>query len=155
RLYGLSVARLLRISLIMLVLYAGLLGLTYFGFTTTPVGFIPIQDKGYLLLNAQLPDASSVQRTSAVMAQINDIILGPLDPKTGLRDRSKGQPGVSGTVGISGLSIVLGANSPNFGTMFVTFKPFDERKHDYRQNGFQILFDLQDKIRREVMDAQV
>ena len=53
----------------MLVVYGGLLGLTYWQFIARPTGFIPQQDKGYLILNVQLPDAASVERTESVMAQ--------------------------------------------------------------------------------------
>ena len=51
------------VSAIVLVVYAGLLGLTYWGFVQSPSGFIPMQDKGYLLVNVQLPDAASLERT--------------------------------------------------------------------------------------------
>ena len=61
---------LLRISLLTMLVYGGLLGLTYWQFNRTPTGFIPQQDKGYLLLNVQLPDSASVQRTQKLMAQI-------------------------------------------------------------------------------------
>ncbi len=57
----------LRVSALMLIAYAGLLGLTYFGFTHVPTGFVPSQDKGYLLVTAQLPDAASLERTQAVL----------------------------------------------------------------------------------------
>ena len=64
-LYGRGVGRTLRLSVMVLVIYAGLLGLTYWQFQRTPTGFIPQQDKGYLLLNVQLPDSASVERTAA------------------------------------------------------------------------------------------
>ena len=54
---------LLRVSLIALLVYGGLLFCTYWEFTHAPTGFVPDQDKGYLLLNVQLPDSASVQRT--------------------------------------------------------------------------------------------
>ena len=57
-------------SVLVLIVYGGLLGLTYWQFIRTPTGFIPQQDKGYLLLNVQLPDSASVERTEGVMAQI-------------------------------------------------------------------------------------
>ena len=57
----------------MLVVYGGLLWLTYWGFTRTPTGFIPPQDKGYLLVNVQLPDAASLERTQAVMRRVEEI----------------------------------------------------------------------------------
>ena len=53
----------LRLSAIVLLVYVGLLGLTGFGFTRSPRGFIPSQDKGYLIVNVQLPDSASLERT--------------------------------------------------------------------------------------------
>ena len=64
-LYVRLVGGLLRVSLIALLVYGGLLALTYWQFNRAPTGFIPQQDKGYLVLNVQLPDSASVQRTEA------------------------------------------------------------------------------------------
>ncbi|HEY2761175.1 MAG TPA: efflux RND transporter permease subunit, partial [Pirellulales bacterium] len=72
-LYTWSVGRMLRISLLVLVLYGGLLYLTYAGFQMTPKGFIPTQDKGYLVVNLQLPDSASVGRTEKAMARIEEV----------------------------------------------------------------------------------
>src|SRR5262249_10899008 len=99
------VGGLLRVSAVVLVVYGGLLALTYFSFSGAPKGFIPAQDKGYLLVNVQLPDSASVQRTNQVMRRIEAIAL-----KT---------PGVKHTVAVAGQSILLNANAPNFGAMFV------------------------------------
>ena len=68
------VGRLLRISVVVLLGYAGLLYLTYYGFAHTPTGFIPTQDKGYLLVNVQLPDSTSLEQTQRVMQQPLGII---------------------------------------------------------------------------------
>ena len=76
-------------------------------------GFIPQQDKGYLLLNVQLPDSASVERTQQVMAQIEKI--------------ARDTPGVAHTVGVSGQSLILNANAPNLGSMYVMLEEFDER----------------------------
>src|SRR5205823_7361039 len=65
----------LRVSVLVLVGYAGLLYLTYYGIITTPTGFIPQQDKGYLLVNVQLPDAASVGRTDREMRKLEEIAL--------------------------------------------------------------------------------
>ena len=111
--YARAVSRLVRLSLVVLVVYAGLLALTYREFVRTPSGFVPQQDKGYLLLNVQLPDSASVERTGRLMARIERAALGT--------------PGVAHTVGISGQSLVLGANAPNLGSMYVMLKPFAER----------------------------
>jgi hydrophobe/amphiphile efflux-1 (HAE1) family protein len=107
------VGGLLRGSLIALLVYAGLLVLTYFEFVSAPTGFIPQQDKGYLLLNVQLPDSASADRTQKVMAHIESI--------------ARDTPGVEHTVGISGQSLILNANAPNFGSLYVMLKPFEER----------------------------
>jgi multidrug efflux pump len=107
------VGGLLRASVIALLVYAGLLVLTYFQFVHAPTGFVPQQDKGYLLLNVQLPDSASVIRTQKVMAHIEDI--------------ARATPGVEHTVGISGQSLILNANAPNFGSLYVMLKPFDQR----------------------------
>ncbi len=69
-LYTKMVAGLLRVSVLVLLIYGGLLGLTYWSFTRTPTGFIPAQDKGYLLVNVQLPDSSSLERTQQVMTNV-------------------------------------------------------------------------------------
>ena len=62
--------RLLRGSVLVVLAYAGLLVLTYFQFTLAPTGFVPQQDKGYLLLNVQLPDSAAADRTQKVMAHV-------------------------------------------------------------------------------------
>ena len=62
-------------ALLVLVVYGGLLGLTYLQFEQTPRGFIPSQDMGYLLVNVQLPDSASSERTAQVMRQIEQIAL--------------------------------------------------------------------------------
>src|SRR5712692_4284523 len=112
--YGKAVGWCLRLSVIVLLVYIGLIGLTGFGFTRVPSGFVPSQDKGYLVVNIQLPDSASLERSVAVSAAIEKIALET--------------PGVAHTVGISGESFVLNANSSNFGTMFIVLKPFHERR---------------------------
>jgi multidrug efflux pump len=111
--YGWTVGKLLRLSVIVLVAYAGLLGLTWWRVASAPTGFIPTQDQGYLVVNVQLPDSASVQRTDAILARIDQI--------------ARDIPGVAHTVGVSGESFVTTTNSPNLGTMFVGLKPFEQR----------------------------
>ncbi len=74
--YGRTMASAVRVSVIVLLVYGGLLVLTYWTMTTAPTGFIPMQDQGYLLVNVQMPDSSSVQRTQEVMARLQRIALG-------------------------------------------------------------------------------
>lgn len=109
-----TVGRVIRSSGIALLLYAGLMVLTFFGFANTPTGFVPGQDKQYLVAFAQLPDASSLDRTEDVIKRMSDLALK--------------QPGVESAVAFPGLSINGFTNSPNAGIVFVTLKPFEERK---------------------------
>src|SRR5207253_4758449 len=135
-----AVAGLLRISLVALAVYAGLLVLTYFEFIRVPAGFIPNQDKGYLLLNFQLADAASVERTQRVMARIERLALDT--------------PGVDHTVAIAGRSLLLSANAPNVGSMYVILKPFDERRGS-TLSGDAIATDLRERCRKNVRAATV
>ncbi|MCQ2999016.1 efflux RND transporter permease subunit [Pseudomonas syringae] len=108
------VGRVIRGSGIALILYAGLMVLTWFGFASTPTGFVPPQDKQYLVAFAQLPDAASLDRTEDVIKRMSDIALK--------------QEGVEAAIAFPGLSINGFTNSPNAGIVFVTLKPFEERK---------------------------
>src|SRR5439155_2328617 len=91
-LYTRLVGSLLRVSLVVLLVYGGLLALTYWEFQRVPTGFVPQQDKGYLLLNVQLPESASVERTRRVMARIEAL--------------ARAMEGVEHTVGISGQSLI-------------------------------------------------
>jgi multidrug efflux pump len=111
--YGWTIGKFLRLSGIILVVYGGLLALTWWRVGSAPTGFIPTQDQGYLLTNVQLPDSASVQRTDAILAQIDQI--------------ARKIPGVAHTVGVSGESFLTSTNSSNLGSMFIVLKPYDER----------------------------
>ena len=132
------VAVMLRVSLIVLMVYVGLLYATYWSFAHTPTGFIPAQDKGYLLLNVQLPDSASVSRTREVMKQLEAI--------------ASSIEGVEHTVSLSGQSLLLGASASNFGSMNVILKPFEDRKG---LSSDSIGASISERCRREVKDAAV
>jgi multidrug efflux pump len=97
-----------------LAVYAGLIALTWFGFTHVPTGFVPTQDKQYLVAFAQLPDAASLDRTDDVIKRMSAVALK--------------QPGVMNAVAFPGLSINGFTNASNSGIVFVTLKPFDQRR---------------------------
>jgi multidrug efflux pump len=141
--YVRSVGLALRLGAVVLVVYAGLLGLTYCGFTGFPKeiiparwqgkklgsfdlatglprGFIPSQDMGYFLVSVQLPDAASDERTRKAMDQA--VLV------------AEGTPGVRAVLAISGMSFVLGSYASNFGSMFIMLDDFDEREHPDRYN---------------------
>jgi hydrophobe/amphiphile efflux-1 (HAE1) family protein len=98
---------------IALVVYAGLIGLAYLGFATVPHGFIPQQDKQYLVAIAQLPPASSLDRTSQIVKQIGDIGMH--------------QAGVEHAVQFAGMSVNGFVPSSSAGLVFFGLKPFDQR----------------------------
>jgi multidrug efflux pump len=104
---------LLRGSLVALAVYGGLIVLTGYTFRQVPVGFIPMQDKGYLIVDVQLPDGYSLQHTETLSRQVDDIIA-----KT---------PGVSHRIAIEGMSFVTGGNTANTATYFVILDEFSKR----------------------------
>jgi multidrug efflux pump len=112
--YTWLVGGLLRISVIVLVIYGGLVFLTYYEFTTTKSSFIPNQDMGYLFCSVQLPDSASLERTSKVMQR--------------MRELARATPGVRHATGIAGQSFALGASGSNFGTMFINLKNYADRR---------------------------
>ena len=138
--YAGAVARILRLSAVVLVVYGGLLYMTWWSFEKAPSGFIPMQDKGYLLVNVQLPDAASVQRTMTVMSRIEKI--------------AHETPGVKHTVTVAGQSILLGANSPNFGALYVMLDDFHERAPKGQTSG-KIAHALEERFRDDIDDAVV
>jgi multidrug efflux pump len=112
-LYSRFVSGMLRVFVLVFLVYSGLLVLTAHQFQITPRGFIPAQDMGYLLVNIQLPDSASLERTQRVIRQINDIALRT--------------PGATATVCVAGQSLLLNAYGSNFGTMFISLKEFKDR----------------------------
>ncbi|QEH34230.1 Efflux pump membrane transporter BepE [Aquisphaera giovannonii] len=139
-LYTGVVSGLLRVSLVVLLIYGGLLGLTYWGFTRTPTGFIPAQDKGYLLVNVQLPDSSSLERTQGVMKRVEQL--------------AGAQPGVAHTLAIAGQSILMNANAPNFGAMYVMLDEFHHRAHS-GLTGPAVASHLQAALEEEIKEGLV
>ncbi|GGF21261.1 multidrug efflux RND transporter permease subunit [Aliidongia dinghuensis] len=111
--YGRLTGLLTRRGVVMLLIYAGLIGLTGVQFTRAPTGFIPDQDQGYLICVFQLPPGSSLSRTDAVVKQATKIILGT--------------PGIAHAVVFAGFDGATFTNAPNAGAIFTPFKPFAER----------------------------
>jgi multidrug efflux pump len=140
RAYTRLVGGLLRVSLIVLLLYGGMLGLTWWRFRVAPTGFIPAQDMGYLMVNVQLPDSASTERTADVMRRIVQIALNT--------------PGVKHCSGIVGQSFVLNAFGSNFGSMFVNLNDYDKRR-DPQLSSDVIAASLRRKFAGEIPDANV
>jgi multidrug efflux pump len=138
--YTRVVGMLLRVSFLVLIVYAAMLGLTYWGFNQLPTGYIPTQDKGYLLVSLQMPDATALERTKEVVNRADQILHE--------------EKGVGDTISISGQSFVLGAFGPNFGQFFVPLKPFSERETPDMTSA-AIADRLTKKISKEVPEARL
>jgi HAE1 family hydrophobic/amphiphilic exporter-1 len=123
--------RLLRVSALMLVLYGGLIALTFVGFERTPSGFIPPLDRGYFIAAISLPPGSSLERTDRVVRKASEILLS--------------RPGVAHAVTFAGFDGATFTNAPNSGVVFVTLKPFDERVKDGLSTA-TILNDLRGQV---------
>ncbi|MDB6061957.1 MAG: transporter [Verrucomicrobiaceae bacterium] len=108
-----GVKKLLRASAVGLVIYAGLLVLAGVGFAKAPTGFVPAQDKGYLVTVVQLPPAASIERTQEVVRRIGEIALQV--------------PGIEHAVQFPGLSINGFTRSSNNAVVFFPMKPFEDR----------------------------
>ena len=159
----------LRVSVIVLAVYVGLLYLTYFSFTKVPIGFIPSQDKGYLLVDVRLPDSASLERTQAVMAQVEKIALGELKQNGGVDEHAHehgaedhadgsggngGVPGIAHAIAISGQSIVQNAIGSNYGTVYIVLDEFHHR-HGGELGADAIAARLRAACYREVQEARV
>jgi multidrug efflux pump len=138
--YGWTVGKVLRLSAVVLLLYVGLLVLTVVQFVDAPTGFIPEQDKGFIILNVQLPDSASVERTERLMGRIEKV--------------ARDTPGVKHTVGISGQSLILNANAPNLGSMYILLDEFKSRRAPGK-SAEAIAEEIRRRCQKEVRGALV
>ncbi len=134
------VGRLLRVSILVLGVYGGLLYLTYWGYGQLPTGFIPSQDKGYLVASVQMPDATAQVRTSDAMEKIERIVMDT--------------PGVKNVNSVIGNSFLLSAYGSSFGSMFIILEDFEERgTPDLTSDA--IMMRIRKQVAEEVPDALV
>ncbi|HEY0980600.1 efflux RND transporter permease subunit [Schlesneria sp.] len=138
RLYIGIVGGLLRVPILVLVAYVGLLWLTNATFQSLPTGFIPTQDKGYFIASIQLPDSAAAIRTRDVVARIEKIALET--------------PGIKNVNSVAGNSFVLSAYGSNFGSMFIILKDFHHRR-DPSMQADEILKVLRKRYATEIPEA--
>jgi multidrug efflux pump len=138
--YTRVVGKLLRVSVLVLLVYGGLLYLTVWSFGKMPSGFIPDQDQGFLFAVVQLPDSASLERTEEVVKRIDRI--------------ARETEGVAHTIGVCGMSFTLGANGSHLGNMFVVLDPFEERRTPER-SADAIARTLREKLYKEIPEANV
>lgn len=138
-LYSKSIVKIIDHKILTLVLYLLLIVLTYGIFELVPAGFIPTQDKQYLVSFAQLPEGANLNRTENVIREMTDIALK--------------EPGVESAVAFPGLSINGFINNPSSGIVFVTLNPFDQRTTS-DLSGPVITQKLQEKFSK-IQDAAI
>ena len=136
--YGRFTARTVRMGMVMLIIYAGLLAMTGWRLTATPSGFIPEQDQGFLIGVIQLPPGSALERTEAVMHRASDII--------------RNTEGVNGTVAFAGLDGTSFSFGSHAATIFVRLDPHDERT---REQSAAALAGAITGAASQIQDAQV
>ncbi|MGE5516844.1 MAG: efflux RND transporter permease subunit [Bacteroidota bacterium] len=112
--YGVGLQRVVARKSLMMAVYLGLVGVTYTLFQAVPGGFVPMQDKQYLIGFAKLPDGATLDRTEEVIRTMSQIAMD--------------EPGVEHAISFPGLSINGFTNSTNSGIVFAGLKPFDQRK---------------------------
>lgn len=134
--YTALVKKLVRMGMIVMVVYAGLLGAAWWGFNAAPTGFVPDQDQSYVITAIQLPPGSSLARTDEVIRRVADIGLGI--------------EGVEHAVQFAGFNGATFSRASNAGAIFFTLGPFDERE------GYKVIQQkLQSALRQQVGEAFV
>ncbi|TCK28735.1 hydrophobe/amphiphile efflux-1 (HAE1) family protein [Ancylobacter aquaticus] len=138
--YGWLTSKLVRIAVVVLLVYIAILAGGFQLFRTTPQGFIPAQDRGYLIVAAQLPGGAALSRTNEVMTKAAQEVLAT--------------PGVAHVVNIVGFSGATFTNAPNAGAMFVILGPAAERAEHAGQSAAAIQGTLFGKL-ASVEEAQM
>lgn len=134
------VSKAIRMPIVILALYGGLIALGTWEYSRLPTGFIPQQDKGYLIASVQLPDAASAARTLEVIQKAGAI--------------ARSTPGVRHTNAIAGNSFVLSAYGSNFGSMFIILDDFPERSTP-ELYADKVAQRIRERCAREIPEAQV
>jgi HAE1 family hydrophobic/amphiphilic exporter-1 len=129
---------LIRFAPATMVAFVLLVGATIYTYLRLPTGFLPVEDQGYLIAIAQLPDASSLERTREVVIKAQDIMLST--------------PGVKDVNGIGGFSFLDSSAASNAATFFIIFKPWEERK-DPKESMLAVLGTLRQRFAAELPEA--
>jgi HAE1 family hydrophobic/amphiphilic exporter-1 len=117
--YAASVKVMAKIWYVVLALFISLCLLTVYWFGSIPGGFVPEEDQGYFYALVQLPDAATIERTKAVMKQVNDF--------------ARQTPGVANVVAVAGYNVIDFVKQPFAGFAFIILKPWGERKNPETQ----------------------
>ncbi|WP_191084249.1 efflux RND transporter permease subunit [Roseococcus microcysteis] len=129
--YGGLTRRLVRLPVMLMLIYGGLLAATGWTVTATPTGLIPPLDRGYFIAAFQLPPGANLSRTDAVVRRASDAIMAT--------------PGVASAVAFVGFDGATFTNAPNSGVIFASLEPFEDRSAQGLTAG-GILADLQGRL---------
>src|SRR5262249_18513491 len=143
--YGRIVSLLITAGVICILVYGGLLAGTVGMFQVVSKGFIPDQDKGYLVVNAQLDPGASLERTDEIIRAMTDIAMHDEEFKDS----------VGHAISVPGYSILTGTNISNVGGMFVILKPFDDRKGKPGTTAPEVAKKLRAVYQKRIEDAKV
>ena len=127
--YGRATARLIRMTVVVLMIYAGLVALTANRLIETPTGLVPQLDRSYFIAAMQLPPGSTLERADKLVREASELIMQT--------------PGVEHAVSFVGFDGATFTNAPNTGVIFVPLKPFAERRDLPKE---KILADLRAKM---------
>ncbi len=127
-----------RKTLRLIVVFAAIIVGIVFSGKALPAGFIPEEDQGYILASVQLPDASSIERTDAITKQAERILLET--------------PGIESVSTVTGYSMLSGAYATNTGFLFITLKPWEERKAP-ELHAFKLIQALNKRFTQEIQGA--
>jgi HAE1 family hydrophobic/amphiphilic exporter-1 len=133
---GILVRKMLRSMAFIVILIIAIVGLV----RRIPAGFVPEEDQGYIMVNAQLPDAASLERTDAVMKKAEKILAD--------------NHAIEGFNTISGYSLLTAAYSSNMGFFFVQLKPWHDR-HEPGTHSREVVAALNRAFRESIPEGQV
>jgi len=140
RWYARLIRRMVSVSALMVVLALILIGLAFWAMTRVPTAFIPIEDQGYLMVNVQLPDGASLQRTDRVLGEVTKI--------------AQNTPGVDQVLTISGISVLdNNASVPTTGVAYVMLKDWSVREKAKGQDLLSLYRDLANSLKEQVLGA--
>jgi len=137
--YTALVTGLLRKAAFTALIFVGLMVATWFGITSLPTGFVPSEDEGWFMVAAQLPDASSLGRSAAVLDEVAEIL--------------EGEDSIRGAIYIGGYNVIDSVVSPNAGAVWVVLKHWDDRPD--KEDQIQAVVDRLNPQLRKIEDAMV
>jgi HAE1 family hydrophobic/amphiphilic exporter-1 len=142
RRYVALIGRMVERSGLMVAVAIALIAVAFWGMTRVPTAFIPIEDQGYVMVNAQLPDGASLERTERILQQVTNI--------------ARATPGVEEVFTISGISVLdNNASLPSTGVAYVMLKDWSVREKAKGQDLLSLIVGLTSSLNGQVLGAAI